>query len=341
MSADSWQQFLTQWSKDVLTSSELAQGLPAEVRASGWLGYPGATEAQIAQVEARLKTTLPPSYRKFLKVTNGWWMTTGTYQSKLWSTEEIEWLAVRRPDLIEGWMVGREIGNQIHGESEPIPNEVYFVYGEEQDSYWFRDEYLHTALEISDYCDGIYLLNPQTTTPEGEWEAWRFAPWLGAVRYRSFWKMMQDEHQEFLRLESYEKKRVLPGDDLQVLMEKLPGLIGELQHRIKYLRSLRSEQPGTLQYHLGLVDGLQFAETRIHEIQAQTQDPQELYKQLSALASELKTRSQRMKVAKIGPDLVRILLGGRGGIDRYVRSNARLMGYREAKNIICWFLAQK
>lgn len=45
--------------------------IPSEVIQSGWLGYLGATEKQITQAEARLKTTLPPSYREFLKVTNG------------------------------------------------------------------------------------------------------------------------------------------------------------------------------------------------------------------------------------------------------------------------------
>jgi len=42
------------------------------VVASGWLGFPGATEAETAAAEAHLGVTLPPSYRAFLRVSNGW-----------------------------------------------------------------------------------------------------------------------------------------------------------------------------------------------------------------------------------------------------------------------------
>ena len=63
-------------------------------------------------------------------------------------------------------------------------------------------EYLQTALEISDVGDaGIYLLNPQVVTEEGEWETWFFANWLpGATRYRSFQELMEAEYQNFLTL---------------------------------------------------------------------------------------------------------------------------------------------
>lgn len=44
----------------------------------------------------------------------------------------------------------------------------------------------------------VYLLNPRVVTPDGEWEAWYFAHWLpGAVRYRSFWDLMNDEYHNF------------------------------------------------------------------------------------------------------------------------------------------------
>lgn len=67
-----------------------------------------------------------------------------------------------------------------------------------------RTEYLPSLLDISplgDYDSAIYLLNPRVVTAEGEWEAWFLATWLpGAARYRSFWDMMQAEHQRFLDL---------------------------------------------------------------------------------------------------------------------------------------------
>lgn len=196
-----WKALLTQWSEELhasglnLSEGEYSDvGFSKEVRTSpaaipsGWLGYPGATEAQIVQAENRLGVHLPPSYREFLKVTNGWPRITD-FIYKIWPVEEIDWFATRHQDLIDIWMEG-----DFH-----IPDQEYFVYGEAQGP--TRVYYLQTALEISDKGDqAFYLLNPQVITPEGEWEAWFFAEWLhGAVRYPSFWELMQGEHQSFLR----------------------------------------------------------------------------------------------------------------------------------------------
>jgi hypothetical protein len=97
MSTFDWQDLLTRISKQILESghyivSPLYQygQPPAEVLASGWLGYAGATEEQIVQAEKRLGATLPPSYRDFLKVSNGWRQVYATV-GKLWSIEEVEW----------------------------------------------------------------------------------------------------------------------------------------------------------------------------------------------------------------------------------------------------------
>jgi hypothetical protein len=206
MSTFNWENFLRRWSQDLLESMQHdQQQLPIEVIKSGWLGYPGATEEQISRAEYRLGTTLPPSYREFLKVTNGWRQTT-PFIYKLWSIEEIEWFAVRRPDWIDSFVAGcisTYKNNATTFSSIPaIPDAEYFVYGDEQDCSKLRLEYLQTALEISDMGDSaIYLLNPQIITPDGEWEAWFFGNWLpGADRYRSFWEMMQAEYANFLEL---------------------------------------------------------------------------------------------------------------------------------------------
>ncbi len=171
MNPHPWREFLKQWSRDILKFSEYAQDLPPEVVSSGWVGYPGATAAQIAQAEARLKTTLPPSYREFLQVTNGWRTTTPSID-KLWSVEEIDWFASRHQDWIDAWLPG----SRLQGEPSPVSDKEYFIYGEEQDPCVMREDYLQAALEISDVGDSaIYLLNPKVVTAEGEWEAWFFA----------------------------------------------------------------------------------------------------------------------------------------------------------------------
>lgn len=194
MDRERWEQLLRQWSQEVI-ASEYAERLAPDVIAAGWLGYPGATEEQIRQAETRLGAQLPPSYREFLKVTNGWRMTT-SFIERVWSTDEIVWFADRNPQWIAGYT--RTRSNQ----SLPtVPDDEYFVYGEGQDPVLMRIEYLPSALQISEEGDAaIYLLNPQVVTPEGEWEAWFLANWLpGAQRYRSFWELMQGEHAEFMR----------------------------------------------------------------------------------------------------------------------------------------------
>ncbi len=195
MSLDAWRDLLVEWNREILASPELRAILPPEVITSGWLGHPGAPEEQITRAEARLGARLPPSYREFLTVSNGWQVLT-PFIYELWSTDEIEWFRVRhQEDWIEPWLSGS-------GGPKAVPDSEYFVYGPGQSVLTMRAEYLETALEVSDVGnDAILLLNPQIVTPEGEWEAWFFASWLpGARRYRSFWEMLQGEHERFLRM---------------------------------------------------------------------------------------------------------------------------------------------
>ena len=189
-----WQPFLKQWSQEALSAAEYTDDLPAEAIEAQWLGKAGATEGQIAEAETRLGITFPPSYREFLAVTNGWYQMaaySATSTGNLWPTVEVDWFCVRNQYWIDCYVT--PYGN------DPLPmapDSQYFVYGAEQDgSLSLRLEYLQTALEVSDAGDGIYLLNPKVVTAEGEWEAWFFANWIpGAVRYRSFREMMQEQY---------------------------------------------------------------------------------------------------------------------------------------------------
>ena len=217
MSKFDWATFLQQWSRVILESMTDADKacLPQEILDSGWFGYPGATEEQIARAEARLGVKLPPSYRTFLKVTNGWRQTakqTESFNHRLWSTDEIERFGARHPRWIQAFNDRQDMAKvslddelqELDDQWEPITlsDAEYLVYGEDQDPRKIRPEYLKTAIEISDVgVDSIYLLNPQVTSPEGEWEAWFFADYLpGADRYPSFQVMMEAEYRNFLEL---------------------------------------------------------------------------------------------------------------------------------------------
>jgi len=195
MATFDWHGLLTEWSRAVLADDELSASLPPEVVASGWLGYPGATEEELATAEDRLGVSLPPSYRAFLSLTNGW-RTVDLFVQQLWSTEEIEWLAVLDQDGIDAWRMGEEPMGRV----PPVPDAEYFAYdknGKATNELALRSDYLQTALRISDVeygGTGVYLLNPRVVTQDGEWEAWFWAHWIpGAYRYRSFWDMLRDE----------------------------------------------------------------------------------------------------------------------------------------------------
>jgi len=209
MDVQAWGDLLRRWNQELLQSESIREreavlpDLDPAARASGWLGFPGASEGQLQAAEARLGRRLPPSYRSFLQVSNGWRQITH-YIDRLWSTEEIAWHADRHRDLIDAWVEG----DRTYGEPPPIPDEEYLVYGPAQKTTTMRTAYLYTALEISGEGwggSGIFLLNSRVVTPEGEWEAWFWAAWIpGATRYRSFWEMMNGEHEILLESEAEE-----------------------------------------------------------------------------------------------------------------------------------------
>jgi hypothetical protein len=189
MASIDWHALLQAWSTAMLTDPENMEFVPTELRERGWLGCPGATPAQIAQAEHRLGTTLPPSYRDFLRVTNGWNILNGSVE-KVYSTEEVDWLRVRHQPWID---------IALSSYTYLVSDEQYFVYGEQQNADYFRPQYMAATLQISEMADGsVLLLNPEVVTPDGEWEAWYYASWRpGVSRYRSFADLMTKELEIF------------------------------------------------------------------------------------------------------------------------------------------------
>jgi hypothetical protein len=187
-----WKNFLAEFSLDLLQNDEIRESLPEKVIESGWMGFSGATEEEIGDLENRLGVRLPNSYRNFLKISNGW-RNTGYFINRVWSTKEVAWFRERHSDWIQAYLVPYR-GTLI------LSDEDYLVYDDRQDSAVFRVEYLKSALEISDIGDdAIYLLNPEIKNTDGEWEAWLFSNWNpGAVRYQSFLNLMQAERHALL-----------------------------------------------------------------------------------------------------------------------------------------------
>ena len=190
-----WNSFLKKYSRELLERMEDTDfaSVPSEMIEAVWLGYPRATNEEISAAENRLGLTLPPSYKSFLTITNGWWMFDSLFGG-LRPVQEVERLATENQELIDDWNKGWEMGD----ESISVSDEEYFNYEEHADSY--RNEYLPTTLAIGgEEGKGLILLNPQIIFDDGEWEAWEFATWYpGAVRYPSFLEIMMDGYDRTL-----------------------------------------------------------------------------------------------------------------------------------------------
>src|SRR5258708_2639075 len=95
------------------------------------MGAPGASEAELEELQRRLGITLPPSYRQFLATTNGW-LNTSDFIDRLLPTSEIGWHSDLDPDSATAWT---SAGN---GQVPSVSDEDYFVYGDEQDPVTLR-----------------------------------------------------------------------------------------------------------------------------------------------------------------------------------------------------------
>jgi hypothetical protein len=187
MTKAEWKTFLGEYNRELLSYEEVVEALPRELIKAGWLGYAGASEDELVTAEKRLRTRLPPSYRAFLKTSNGWRFPSVSI-FELWPAAKIAWFSDQNQDWIDAYVDGA-------ADAPPISDKEYMVYEAKQDCVKFRAEYLRTALQVSELGDSaVVLLNPKVVTPEGEWEAWFFANWLpGAVRYRSFAEWLEQE----------------------------------------------------------------------------------------------------------------------------------------------------
>ncbi len=321
-----WKPFLETWSA-ALVQSPYAEGyaLPAEVIQSGWLGYEGASQAQIEAAETRLGRRLPPSYREFLQVTNGW-RTTGTFIDQMWSVEAIDWFPVRN----QYWIDAQSLFPDASGEDENSFPPV---------------AHLRAALEISDMGDAaIYLLNPLVVRPDGEWQAIFMANWLpGARRYPSFWDMMQGEYQTFADLDRREQKRYRASQGVNVLPQKVGGLIEVLREEMAQIQSGLGTSQDMMQqpYFEGWIDALQDAITRVQWVIDQNPVPAALMEALWALAGSLDQESRDLD-QNVRNSAQKALAGS--WLDLLQRSQSiqresgAVIGKQKAAAAIRWFL---
>lgn len=318
-----WQPFLEKWSKAVLASEDLPYyDLPRSAIESEWLGYPGASEEEIAAVEKRLGKTLPPSYRSFLKISNGW-RQTGHFIDDLWPVSKIDWHRILNPAQITIWE-----SDDLEMDESPWEDKGRYRIAE-VDNF----SQLASTLQISDWGDEeILLLNPDVISADGEWEAWFMAGWIpGAYRFPSFWEMAQFLYEGLLQFSAHQNRRSKSDNDL---IDKLPHLIAELQSKIDIMAQFPGQPGGSTEYHQGMAEGLREAQNLIRQAGQELQNPAELRAQLRKLADDL-NRQSHFKVGNI----LDMMFNMNKMLDTIYEGGKR-EGYRQAAGIIRWFLGE-
>lgn len=185
---DDWRSFLVRWSQEWADAQD--PDAPASERhvrdeepvRTRWLGFPPASEERIRALEERLGHRLPPSYRTFLAVSDGWrhaggfvWLLAGTD-------------AVRRHEDAAG------LAEYFPGDpdDDPTPEDVLLA------GMWER------ALQLDVESDAVYvLLDPGDVDDAGEWAVYCYASWRASPpeRYASFGAFMEAMYREFHSLQ--------------------------------------------------------------------------------------------------------------------------------------------
>ena len=176
-----WQPLMTRWSSQLM-ASELAARVSPTPQSPDWLGFGPAAKQDLTELEERLGMALPPSYKSFLMVSNGWRRTTFAID-RIRPAAEVDWFRVENEHWVDAYSVS--------GSDLPDDRVLRLPSGRR---FRLPHRALKSLVQISDVDDGVYLLNPESVTPDGEWEAWFFANWVpGAVRYPSFAHLMIKE----------------------------------------------------------------------------------------------------------------------------------------------------
>ncbi|GAA3952205.1 SMI1/KNR4 family protein [Streptomyces marokkonensis] len=176
-----WQHFLSRWQDEWIPDEGEAEDMAdgGVTLAELTLAAPPATEAEVAAAEERLGIRLPPSYREFLKASNGW-RTAGTasiYQ--LGAVQEIDWFGdpYAMTPLYRRTLTDRSTEQEV------------LLAG-----MWERALRLETDSDMSHA-----LLDPGDTDEDGEWALYVYKGWSGEPpdRYPSFSAYLEESYRDF------------------------------------------------------------------------------------------------------------------------------------------------
>ncbi|NYI95220.1 hypothetical protein HNR12_001497 [Streptomonospora nanhaiensis] len=219
---EDWRAFLSSYSADMLrVSADDLIDVTDDQRAASWLGFEGATEAELAALEERLGTALPPSYRAFLAASNGWTNISGfTYE--LLGAADVHWLHEHPDQPLEPDYVFDEDG---------LKGPALFISGESDAQFW--------------------LLDAGDVSPDGEWAAYIWASWFPGLsdRFRSFADLVVEERRGWESLEGSSGNPVHPEGADDLLREgNRAALRGDVQGALDAYEKAEDKGSGAASY---------------------------------------------------------------------------------------------
>ncbi len=184
-----WKAYLQECSRRIIDVGEDSGPiLPEEAIRSGWLGCDSASSSAIRQAEKRLGVKLPPSFRAFYAVSNGW-RTVGSFIYAVPPVEKVFWVSEAEPGIYENAVV-------IEAEFGSDPRVDMREYAYEGGTQVKR------SLAVSSWGEGsTWLLDPGTVSDKGEWAGGRHSSWNPGVEWisDSFEGLFRDECETYIR----------------------------------------------------------------------------------------------------------------------------------------------
>jgi hypothetical protein len=191
-----WTAILSRLNALIFRSDDWKKDLTQEALSTRWCGLPPASESEILEAESRLEVTLPPSYRSFLSISNGW-RPLSHFIERLLPVQQINLFRLANPEAAK--MIPEYYQN------DDFSDEDYLDYETPRHMVALRTHYYPDSILVgrSWGCeDDMILLNPSIVFANGEWEAIFFANWLpGNQRYRSFRDLVMESVNGLERIE--------------------------------------------------------------------------------------------------------------------------------------------
>ena len=172
----SWKELLEKISQEAIRVQG-EESYDAQVYQTGWIGYKGATNAEIKNAEKKLGITLPEDYKAFLETTNGLLPLSSTH-SPLLPVADIDYLK-----------------NAL----EPFLFDILLDYYTEEEEEAYKEKLSNTIL-ISGYPDEQQLWLVPENKEKTSWQTWFFAHWVpGTHLYPGFRAYMEAQLELLLK----------------------------------------------------------------------------------------------------------------------------------------------